>query len=106
MIYDAEHFFDGLRDDAGYALECLRAAADAGAENVTLCDTNGSSLPAQVAEATAAVVDALATSRSGSTPTTTWSARVANSLAAVEAGARLVQGTINGYRRAHAATPT
>ena len=56
MIYDAEHFFDGYRDDPGYALECLRAAADAGAENVTLCDTNGSSLPAQVAEATRAVV--------------------------------------------------
>ena len=49
VIYDAEHFFDGYRDDAGYALECLRAAADAGAENVTLCDTNGSSLPPQVA---------------------------------------------------------
>ena len=52
VIYDAEHFFDGYRDDAGYALECLRAAAEAGAENVTLCDTNGSSLPAQIAEAT------------------------------------------------------
>ena len=56
VIYDAEHFFDAWRDDRGYALECLRAAAAAGAENVTLCDTNGSSLPGQVAEATAAVV--------------------------------------------------
>ena len=55
-IFDAEHFFDGYRDDAGYALECVRAAAEAGAENVTLCDTNGGSLPAFVAEATAAVV--------------------------------------------------
>src|SRR3954462_6889367 len=45
VIYDAEHFFDGYRDDAGYALECVRAAAEAGVENVTLCDTNGSSLP-------------------------------------------------------------
>ncbi len=45
VIYDAEHFFDGFRDDAGYALSCLKAAAEAGAENVTLCDTNGSSLP-------------------------------------------------------------
>ena len=52
MVYDAEHFFDAYRDDPGYALRCLRAAAEAGAENVTLCDTNGSSLPAQVAEAT------------------------------------------------------
>jgi 2-isopropylmalate synthase len=69
VIYDAEHFFDAWRDDAGYALECLRAAVAAGAENVTICDTNGSSLPGEVAEAAAAVV----------------------------AGARMVQGTVNGY---------
>ena len=76
VVFDAEHFFDGYRDDAGYALECVRAAADAGAENVTLCDTNGGSLPGFVAEATAAVVaDARrARSRSASTPTTTPSA--------------------------------
>ena len=49
VVYDAEHFFDAWRDDAAYALRCLRAAAEAGAENVTLCDTNGSSLPAEVA---------------------------------------------------------
>ena len=47
VIYDAEHFFDAFRDDPDYALRCLRAAAEAGAENVTLCDTNGSSLPAR-----------------------------------------------------------
>ncbi len=58
-IFDAEHFFDGYRDDPAYALECVRAAAEAGAENVTLCDTNGGSLPSFVAEATAAVVAAL-----------------------------------------------
>ena len=46
VVYDAEHFFDAFRDDPDYALRCLRAAAEAGAENVTLCDTNGSSLPA------------------------------------------------------------
>src|SRR5215211_5051089 len=55
LVYDAEHFFDAFRDDPGYALRCLRAASEAGAENVTLCDTNGSSLPSQVAEATARV---------------------------------------------------
>ncbi len=55
VVYDAEHFFDAFRDDPLYALECLRAATDAGAENVTLCDTNGSSLPDQVADATAGV---------------------------------------------------
>ena len=72
VIYDAEHFFDGFRDDPDYALRCLRAAAEGGAENVTLCDTNGSSLPAQVAEATAAVLAELARRRRwASTPTTT-----------------------------------
>src|SRR6187549_2611152 len=59
VVYDAEHFFDGYRDDPGYALECVRAAAEAGAENVTLCDTNGGSLPGFVGETTAAVVEAL-----------------------------------------------
>ena len=71
VVYDAEHFFDAWRDDAAYALRCLRAAAEAGAENVTLCDTNGSSLPAEVALATAAVVGELEESRWASTPTTT-----------------------------------
>src|SRR5262249_7310859 len=56
VIYDAEHFFDAYRADADYALRCLRAAAEAGAENVTLCDTNGSSLPPQIREATEHVV--------------------------------------------------
>ena len=95
VIYDAEHFFDGYRDDAGYALECLQAAASAGAENVTLCDTNGSSLPAQVAEATAATVDALDVAVGIHTHNDLECA-AANSLAAVEQGANLVQGTMNG----------
>src|SRR4029079_7042252 len=56
VIYDAEHFFDAFRDDPDYALRCLRAAAEAGAENVTLCDTNGSSLPAEVSAAASRVV--------------------------------------------------
>jgi 2-isopropylmalate synthase len=95
VIYDAEHFFDGFRDDAGYALECLGAAADAGAENITLCDTNGSSLPVQVAEATKAVVDMLDVAVGIHTHNDLECA-VANSLAAVEEGAGLVQGTMNG----------
>jgi 2-isopropylmalate synthase len=95
VIYDAEHFFDGYRDDAGYALDCLRAAADGGAENVTLCDTNGSSLPGQIAEATRAVVDQLDVAVGIHTHNDLECA-VANSLAAVEQGASLVQGTING----------
>jgi 2-isopropylmalate synthase len=97
-IFDAEHFFDGYREDRGYALECVAAAAAAGAENVTLCDTNGGSLPAFVAEATAAVVAAVGGSvEVGIHTHDDAGCGVANSLAAVEAGARLVQGCVNGY---------
>jgi 2-isopropylmalate synthase len=99
VIYDAEHFFDGYRDDSTYALECLRVAIEAGAENVTLCDTNGSSLPDQVADACGRVVKDL--SNQGATigihVHNDAECGVANSLAAVREGARLVQGTINGY---------
>jgi 2-isopropylmalate synthase len=98
VVFDAEHFFDGYRDDAGFALECVRAAADAGAENVTLCDTNGGSLPAFVGETTAAVVEALGDEvEVGIHTHNDAECAVANSIAAVEAGARLVQGTVNGY---------
>ena len=98
VVYDAEHFFDAWRDDPGYALECLRAAVAAGAENVTVCDTNGSSLPDQVAEATAAVVaDLGGRAEIGIHAHNDLECGVANSLAAVEAGARMVQGTVNGY---------
>jgi 2-isopropylmalate synthase len=96
VIYDAEHFFDAYRDDTAYALRCLRAAVDAGAENVTLCDTNGSSLPNQVAEATAHVVDELDVAVGIHTHDDAGCG-VANALVAVERGARLVQGTMNGY---------
>ncbi len=97
-VFDAEHFFDGYRDDAAYALECVRAAAAAGAENVTLCDTNGGSLPSFVSEATAATVEALGDAvEIGIHTHDDAGCAVANSLAAVEAGARLVQGTVNGY---------
>jgi 2-isopropylmalate synthase len=98
VIYDAEHFFDGYRDDPAYAIECLRAAVAAGAENVTLCDTNGSSLPSQIGEATRAVVAELAgTCSVGIHTHNDAECAVANSLAAVAEGATLVQGTINGY---------
>jgi 2-isopropylmalate synthase len=97
-VFDAEHFFDGYRDDAAYALECVRAAAEAGAENVTLCDTNGGSLPGFVAEVTAAVVaDVGGTVEIGIHTHNDAECAVANSLAAVGAGARLVQGCVNGY---------
>jgi 2-isopropylmalate synthase len=97
-VFDAEHFFDGYRDDAAYALECVRAAAEAGAENVTLCDTNGGSLPTFVAAATAAVAADLGGAvELGIHTHNDAECAVANSLAAVEAGARLVQGCVNGY---------
>jgi 2-isopropylmalate synthase len=98
VIYDAEHFFDAYRDDPDYALRCLRAAAEAGAENVTLCDTNGSSLPAQVAAATELAVAELGSGvQVGIHTHDDAGCGVANSLVAVERGARLVQGTMNGY---------
>jgi 2-isopropylmalate synthase len=98
VVFDAEHFFDGYRDDAGFALECVRAAADAGAVNVTLCDTNGGSMPSFVGEATAAVVEALGGEvEIGIHTHNDAECAVANSLAAVAAGARLVQGCVNGY---------
>jgi 2-isopropylmalate synthase len=100
VIYDAEHFFDAFRDDREYALDCLRAAAGAGAETVAICDTNGSSLPGQVAEATAAVVAILAPTHPRARVAihchNDAECGVANSLAAVEVGARQVQGTMNG----------
>ena len=96
VIYDAEHFFDAYRDDADYALRCLSAALEAGAGNVTLCDTNGSSLPGQVAEASAAVVARFGAERVGIHTHNDAECGVANSLAAVEEGASLVQGTMNG----------
>jgi 2-isopropylmalate synthase len=98
VIYDAEHFFDGYGSDRDYAVACLAAAAGAGAANITLCDTNGATLPSGVAAATADVVRALgAQVEIGIHTHNDAECAVANSLAAVEAGARLVQGTLNGY---------
>jgi 2-isopropylmalate synthase len=99
VVYDAEHFFDGWRADRDYGLRCLRAAAEAGAETVVPCDTNGASLPGQIAEAMGAVVEALGESgvRIGIHCHNDAECGVANSLAGVEAGATHVQGTMNGY---------
>jgi 2-isopropylmalate synthase len=99
VIYDAEHFFDGYRDDPRYALQCLRAAAGAGAETVVCCDTNGGTLPEAIAEAVATAVAELEPegARIGIHCHDDAGCGVANSLAAVAQGARQVQGTINGY---------
>jgi 2-isopropylmalate synthase len=98
VIYDAEHFFDAWTDDSAYSLRCLRAAAEAGAENLTLCDTNGATLPSEIAAATTVVVAELGDSvQIGIHAHDDAGCGVANSLAAIEQGARLVQGTVNGY---------
>ncbi len=96
VIFDAEHVFDGLREDRDYALQCLRTAAAAGAERIVLCDTNGPSLPSDIARQVAAVGLALPGVAIGIHCHDDGGCAVANSLMAVEAGATQVQGTING----------
>jgi 2-isopropylmalate synthase len=96
VLLDAEHFFDGFALDPGYALDCLRAAIDAGAERVVLCDTNGGSLPPQIRTALAVVREALPGAPLGIHTHDDTGCGVANTLAAVEGGATHVQGTVNG----------
>jgi len=96
VIYDAEHFFDGWRADRAYALETLRAAVRGGAETLVLCDTNGGSMPWQIAEAVREVKAALGHPLGVHCHNDSETA-VANSLAALAEGAVQVQGTINGY---------
>ena len=96
VLFDAEHFFDGIEEDVGYALECVRVAADAGAERVILCDTNGGSLPLDVREAVAAVREQVPDVPLGIHTHDDTGCGVANTLVAVDAGATQVQGTING----------
>jgi 2-isopropylmalate synthase len=115
MIYDAEHYFDGYKDDPAYALATLRAARDAGARTLVLCETNGGALPDEVIAIVRATIAALAedgapatqaaAATSGDAGAVVWGIHchndgelaVANSLAAVANGCRHVQGTINGY---------
>ncbi len=111
LVYDAEHFFDGYKDDSAYALATLRAARDAGATTLVLCDTNGGTMTDDLVRivkssmAQLAEDDAPAGGATGGAPEVVWGIHthndselaVANSLAAVAAGVRHVQGTINGY---------
>jgi 2-isopropylmalate synthase len=99
VIYDAEHFFDGFSDDREYALACLRAAAQAGAETVTCCDTNGGTMPDGITQAIEAAVGELAGTgvKVGIHCHDDAGCGVANSLAGVLAGATQIQGTQNGY---------
>ncbi len=102
VFFDAEHFFDGYKGNPKYALEVVTHAAKAGAECIILCDTNGGTLPQQIAESVEAVRDCFASL--AMTPVSLGihahndiEVAVANSLAAVQAGATQIQGTINGY---------
>ncbi|HEX2864582.1 MAG TPA: citramalate synthase, partial [Deinococcales bacterium] len=95
VIFDAEHFFDGFADDPDYAQAALRAALGAGAARLVLCDTNGGRLPHEIAAATGAVV-AWSPVTVGIHAHNDSELAVANSLAAIQAGARHVQGTVNG----------
>src|SRR2546426_530609 len=96
LIYDAEHFFDGYQSDPAYALASLRAAAAGGPQRIVLCDTNGGSLPETVARVTREVIQNIDVPL-GIHCHNDGELAVANTLAAVSAGAIHVQGTINGY---------
>ncbi len=96
-LFDAEHFFDGWKANPSYALSCLRTAMDAGARWLVLCDTNGGTLPAEVSRIVAAVIACgIPGDRLGIHCHDDTGNAVANSLAAVEAGVRQIQGTLNG----------
>jgi 2-isopropylmalate synthase len=96
VVYDAEHFFDGYRDDPRYALATLKAAQDSGVDVVVLCDTNGGTMPGEVARVMADVVKQMKCAVGIHTHNDSG-VGVANALAAIDAGAVQVQGTINGY---------
>ena len=96
VFFDAEHFFDGYQANPEYSLECIRAAAEAGAEYVVLCDTNGGTLPVDVF-ATVSAVSRSVDCALGIHCHNDSDVAVANSIAAVQAGAAQVQGSINGY---------
>ncbi|NNE83737.1 MAG: citramalate synthase [Alphaproteobacteria bacterium] len=95
-LFDAEHFFDGYKANPEFALACLQAALDAGARWVVLCDTNGGTLPYEVSRIVGEVIQHIPGDHLGIHAHDDTGNAVANSLAAVEAGARQVQGTLNG----------
>ncbi|MEM8957072.1 MAG: citramalate synthase [Pseudomonadota bacterium] len=96
-LFDAEHFFDGFRANPDYALRCLHAAHEAGARWIVLCDTNGGTLPSEIGRAVAEVIaSGIPGDRLGIHTHDDTGTAVAGTLAAIEAGARQIQGTING----------
>ena len=95
-MIDCEHFFDGYKANPDYALACARAANDAGARWIVLCDTNGGTTPHEVSEIVARAAEAVPADRLGIHAHDDMGLAVANSLAAVRAGARQIQGALNG----------
>ncbi len=96
VCFDAEHFFDGFKHNRTYALQCLSAAAEAGADSICLCDTNGGTLPGEICSIVQAVRQGIGVPL-GIHAHDDCELAVANTLAAVESGVAQVQGTINGY---------
>jgi 2-isopropylmalate synthase len=97
VFADAEHFFDGYKADKDYALKCLKVAVEAGADCLILCDTNGGALPEEIYAGVTAAMDMAGGTPVGIHAHNDSGLAIANSLAAVKAGATQVQGTINGY---------
>jgi len=97
VFYDAEHFFDGYKNNAEYALLTVKVAYEAGAERIVLCDTNGGCINTEIYKMTKAVQKHLPEANIGIHTHNDGDMAVANAIAAVEAGAIQVQGTINGY---------
>lgn len=95
-MFDAEHFFDGYKANKDYALSCVKAANDAGARWIVLCDTNGGTLPHEISEIVTEVAKVIPSEKLGIHTHDDTGNAIANSLAAVNAGCRMVQGTLNG----------
>ncbi|MDR0514304.1 MAG: citramalate synthase [Coriobacteriaceae bacterium] len=97
VVFDAEHFFDGFKANADYALECLKAAYLSGADSIDLCETNGGALPFEVEEMVRQAASVVPRAALGIHCHNDSGCAVANTLAAVRAGATTVQGTVNGF---------
>lgn len=97
VVFDAEHFFDGYKANAAYALACVRAAHEAGVDSIDLCETNGGALPHEVEAIVAVVASELPGQQLGIHCHNDSGCAVANTLAAVRSGAVQVQGTVNGF---------
>jgi len=97
VIFDGEHTFDGYKADPAYTTACYQAADEAGASHLVLCDTNGGSLPSEIAAITSALLSKVKKAKLGIHTHDDCGLGVANALASIQAGALQVQGTVNGY---------